>query len=285
MIYSTRQITMWLALGLALALAGCSSDDGSGTGGSGGSAGTGGSADTPLRILVTNDDGFQAEGIDAVVEGLIADPNNKVTVCAPDGNRSGSSDMTGPSERCGNLDVTTDTTLSGYPATIIDGCPADAVNYALENLYTPEEQPHVVISGINDVQNVSEPIVTGISGTVGAAKTAARSGVPALASSQGTPQPGGELDFPSGVEAVLQWLSENRAALAEGGITPTDVQNLNIPSCDGGSIRDTLVGIAMAPTIDGFQDPQDCESTLENPVNDVEALNNGFITQSSVPLN
>jgi len=269
MIYSTRQITMWLALGLALALAGCSSDDGSGT----------------LRILVTNDDGFQAEGIDAVVEGLIADPNNEVIVCAPNSNRSSSSDMTGPSERCGNLDVTTDTTLSGYPATIIDGCPADAVNYALENLYTPEEQPHVVISGINNVQNVSEPIVTGFSGTVGAAKTAARSGVPALAASQGMPQPDGELDFPSGVEAVLKWLSENRAALAQGGITPSDVQNLNIPSCDGGSIRGTLVGIALAPTAAGFQDPQDCESTLENPVDDVEALNNGFITQSSVPLN
>lgn len=266
---STCRITTSLAIVLALVVVGCASSN----------------DNVPLRILVTNDDGFDAAGINAIVEGLIADPNNEVTVCAPDGNRSSSSDMTGPSELCGNLDVATDTTLSGYPATIIDGCPADAVNYALENLYTPEEQPHVVISGINDVQNVSEPIITGFSGTVGAARTAARSGVPALASSQGTPQPGGELDFPSGVEAVLKWLSENRAALAEGGITPTDVQNLNIPSCDSGSIRGTLVGIAMAPNAAGFQDPQDCESTLENPVNDVEGLNNGFITQSSVPLN
>jgi len=267
MIYSIRRITISLALGLALGIVGC------------------GSGDAPLRILVTNDDGFAAEGIDAMVEGLIADPNNEVIVCAPSSNRSGSSDMTGPSTRCGNLDVTTDTTASGYPATVIDGCPADAVNYALANLYMAGEPPHVVLSGINEGQNVSEPIATGVSGTVGAAKTAARSGVPALASSQGEPQPGSELDFPAGVTAVLSWLSENRGALAAGGVTPTDVTSINIPSCATGSIRGTLVGLPLAPIADGFLDPQDCESTLENPANDVEALLNGFITQTSVPLN
>lgn len=207
MIYGIRRNSIALVLGLALCVAGC---------------GSSGSGDAPLRILVTNDDGFAAEGIDAIVEALIADPNNEVIVCAPNGNRSGSGDMTGPSMRCGNLDVITNTTASGYQATVIDGCPADAVNYALENLYMADEPPHVVVSGINAGQNVSEPIATSVSGTVGAAKTAARSGVPALAASQGGPQQGSNFDFPAGVNAVLGWLSENRAILGrEASYRPT----------------------------------------------------------------
>jgi 5'-nucleotidase len=267
MICSMRRINVGL-WSLALVAAGCGSGD---------------PADAPLRILVTNDDGFQAEGIDALVEALVANPSNEVVVSAPSGNRSGSGDMTGPSMACGNLGVTSDTTTSGYPATVIDGCPADAVTFALANLYTSEEPPHVVLSGINAGQNVSEPIATMVSGTVGAAKTAARSGVPALAASQGDPQEGSEFDFPAGVDAVLGWLSDSREVLAEGGITPTDVTSINIPSCATGSIRGTLVDLPLSPT--GFLGPQDCESTLENPADDVEAFRNGFTTQTSVPLN
>ncbi len=173
-----------IAAALSLGLAGCGDDDDDG-------------AVQRLRILVTNDDGVAAEGIDAVVEALLADPDNEVVVSAPSGNRSGSGDMTGPSARCGDLSVDATTTLSGYAATAIDGCPADCVNYALSELYAAGAPPHVVISGINEGQNVSELVATELSGTVGAAKTAARRGVPALALSQGTPGEGGEYDYPA----------------------------------------------------------------------------------------
>jgi 5'-nucleotidase len=234
-----------------------------------------------LRILVTNDDGVGAEGIDAIVEALTADPNNDVTVCAPDGQRSGSGDRTD----CGTLNASDTTTQGGYPATAVDGCPADAVNYALDpanGLYAVDSLPHVVISGINEGQNVGEPVV-GISGTVGAAKTAARDhGIPALASSQGTPGPDGEYDYPAGVQAVLAWLAEHRAALAAGDVTTAEIDSINIPSCDTGSIRGALeIGIAETSTLQ----PQDCESTLERPQNDVEAFVNGYTTLSRVPAN
>src|SRR6266849_3180394 len=147
---------------LALAPLGCGSDGSSGNS----------SGDAPLRILVTNDDGVAADGIDAIVKALIADPRNEVIVCAPNGNRSGSGDATGPSARCGDLAVTAATTQSGYAATAINGCPADAVNYALAALYPQGRRPHVVIAGINQGQNVSRPVATRLSGTVGAAKTA-----------------------------------------------------------------------------------------------------------------
>jgi 5'-nucleotidase len=281
MIRSTRfQPLLLLTLGLAVALLGCASGGG-GSAGSGGFGGAGGTNGGVLRILVTNDDGVGAEGIDAIVEALTADPNNDVTVCAPDGQRSGSGDRTD----CGTLNATDTTTQGGYPATAVDGCPADAVNYALDpanGLYAVDSLPHVVISGINEGQNVGEPFV-GISGTVGAAKTAARDhGIPALASSQGTPGPDGEYDYPAGVQAVLAWLAEHRAALAAGDVTTAEIDSINIPSCDTGSIRGALeIGIAETSTLQ----PQDCESTLERPQNDVEAFVNGYTTLSRVPAN
>jgi len=254
---------------LAAGTIGCGNDDDSGS--------------RRLRILVTNDDGVAAEGIDAVVEALVADPDNDVVVSAPDGNRSGSGDMMGPSQRCGDLAVTSSSTKSGYPATAINGCPADAVIYALDALYPAGELPDVVIAGINQGQNVSLLIAGSISGTVGAARTAARAGVPALASSQGAPQPGAEFDYPAGAAAVMSWLEEHREALMAGVVSHSSVDNLNIPSCSSGAIRGTVV-VPLAPETDGALSAQNCESSLIEPRDDVEALNNGFITLTAIPL-
>ena len=271
----------YLAIVLALlfisasTLVGCTSQSG---------AGASGSSDDDnrqLRILVTNDDGFDAEGIDAIVEALLLDADNEVTVCAPDRNRSGTSENTD----CGTLSTVDQTTASGYPVTAIDGCPADAVNYALAKLYTLGEEPHLVISGINSGQNVSK-LVAGLSGTIGAAKTAARSGVSALAASQGHFHRGSQYDYAAGAEAVLAWLADHRDALRQDATAPVDITSINIPSCDAGSIRGIrLVPLDMDEIPTGFVDPQNCESTLENPADDNEALNNGFISQTSIPLN
>ena len=259
----------------ASTLFGCTSH--SGAGASGGSD----DDDRPLRILVTNDDGFDAEGLDAIVEALILDPENEVIVSAPDGNRSGTSENTD----CGTLSTVDETTASGYPVTAIDGCPADAVNHALANLYTLGEDPHLVISGINSGQNVSE-LVAGLSGTIGAAKTAARSGVPALAVSQGHFHPGSQYDYAAGTEAVLAWLADHRDALLQSSTEPVDITSMNIPSCDAGSIRGVrIVPLNTAPAPTGFVDPPNCESMLQDPADDIEALNNGFVSQTSIPLN
>jgi 5'-nucleotidase len=266
-------LSVFLLALLALATAGCGEDDSDSPNAA------------PLRVLVTNDDGVAADGIDAIVQALVADPRNDVIVSAPDGNRSGTGDATGPSERCGDLTVTATTTKSGYAATAINGCPADAVNYALASLYPAGTRPHVVISGINAGQNVSRPIATRVSGTVGAALTAGRLGVAALASSQGIPATGTEYDFPAGVEATVTWLEDHRSSLQAGGVPITAIANLNIPTCSPGSaIRGTIIDIPLAPTGFGILDPQNCASTLENPQTDVEAFLNGYIAVSDVPL-
>ncbi len=259
-------------IAVAAALHGCGDDDGN-------------AAEPPLRILVTNDDGVAAEGIDALVEALSADPRNDVVVCAPDDNRSGTSDMTGPSDRCGDLSVAATTTLGGYPATAVNGCPADTVLYALANLYPADSPPQVVFSGINEGQNVSFPVATRISGTVGAARTAGRQGIPALAISQGSLPSGSEYDYSAAVDSALEWLDAHRAALAENGPALTSIDSINVPSCtDGTSIRGTIVGLPLAASANGAFDFQDCASDLQDPQNDVEAFRNGFITQTEVAL-
>jgi len=289
------QVVLLLTLGLTIALLGCESESGGGggsggTAGSGGSGGSSGSGGGVLRILVTNDDGVDAPGLDAVVEALKDDPNNELIVCAPLTNQSSSGDMTTQTPPA--LQVTMTTTASGYPATAVDGFPADSVIYALANLY-PDAPPHVVLSGINQGQNVGNVQIGGgglgllsqISGTVGAAKTAACGDVPALASSQGAAE---TVDFPSGVVEVLAWLEANRAALLAGEVSVENITSINIPSCDAGEIRGALeVPLATENPNDWLlpSGAQDCESTVEDPPNDIEAFFNGYTAISPVPRN
>jgi 5'-nucleotidase len=274
-------------LAFALVLGACSSSNGD--------AGS----STPLRILVTNDDGVGAPGIDALVQALLMDPNNIIVVSAPAANSSGSGDSTiakDPPPDCagGTGEATEAETASGYDTNVwaVDGCPADSVIYGLGNLY-PDEPPHVVLSGINQGQNVGNiaGALSQLSGTVGAAKTAACLGVPALASSQGDPEDDSDpanWDYPSGVEAVMAWLSANREALLKGEVSLVNITSINIPTCNAGSIRGTAevpLGTENPEYVDGLLSEQDCESTREDPQNDLEAFFNGFISVTPVPSN
>jgi 5'-nucleotidase len=229
-----------------------------------------------LRILVTNDDGVDAPGIDALVEALRALPDTEVTVVAPLANQSGSGGNTTP----GELAVTDVTTASGYPAKAVDGYPADAILWALDQGGV-EEPPDLVVSGINFGQNLGPAIE--ISGTVGAARAAATRGIPALAVSQGiADQP----DFPSAVDEAVAWVEANRTELlARTGDEPAEVDNLNVPTCTTGDVRELVVAPA-APEA-GTRDVTvvDCTSTLVGPADDIDAFINGFaVLSEAIPL-
>ncbi|MGB8223158.1 MAG: 5'/3'-nucleotidase SurE [Polyangiales bacterium] len=277
------QVVLFAAISLPIATLGCGDS-------SGGTGGSGGAGAEVLRILVTNDDGVSAPGIDAIVQALRENPNNQIVVSAPATNQSSSGDSTTPTPP--PLQATQTTTASGYPATAVMGYPADSVLYALQNLYL-DEPPHVVLSGINLGQNVGAVMIPGVSarvlvdtsGTVGAAKTAACSGVPALAASQGKAE---TVDFPSGVAAVLRWLDDNRAALLTGDVSVESITSINIPSCDTGTIRGRLEVPLATENPNGWNLPdgfQDCESTVENPPDDIEAFFNGYTAITPVPSN
>jgi 5'-nucleotidase len=225
-------------------------------------------------VLVSNDDGVAAPGIDALVKALSAEPATQVTVVAPAANQSGTGGKTSP----GPVTATQTTTASGYPATSVDGFPADAVDYGLTNMLT--SPPDLVISGANAGQNLG-PVVD-ISGTVGAARAAAQQGIPALAVSAGTGNP---IDFAGAVNAAISWLRDHRDQLLASPAPPTSVTNLNVPTCAAGSVRGqvTVAADLTAPT-DVAVSPADCTSTAPAAPTDVPSFHDGFATLSEIGI-
>lgn len=237
----------------------------------------------PFEILVTNDDGYSSEGIDQLVEGLYGLPNVVVKVVAPLLEQSGSSDGTTvlPDTTSGSP-VTTN---SGRSATAVastdlnpprngSGSPADSVIYALDQLFLT---PDIVISGINEGQNFGP--LSAFSGTVGAARTARRKGVAAIATSQGGIL--ADPDFPTGVAATLALLEDWRLGREIYGVN--SVLSINIPSCDAGFSPRGVLHTIVAQLANGRSYfTQDCSSTETLINDDFDAFNHGFISVSDV---
>lgn len=227
-----------------------------------------------LIILVTNDDGIGAPGIDTLVNQLIALDNVEVKVVAPAENQSGSSDNTTE----GELVWINSSTASGYLGIAVYGFPADAVNVALNQL---EITPHLVVSGVNSGQNVGP--FAALSGTVGAARTAARAGFPAVATSAGL---GGNADFDAAATLVTIWIEENRSALANNSASTNSVTSFNVPECTAGIIR----GQVAVPLADSLPEGvnvffTDCSVEPDSaPISDVDAIIKGFSSITEVPL-
>ena len=124
-----------------------------------------------MRILISNDDGYLAPGINALAEQLatIAD----IVVVAPDSNRSGASNS-----------LTLDRPLRVMRAAngfySINGTPSDCVHIALTGIL--DTPPDLVVSGINQGQNMGDDTL--YSGTVAAATEGFLFGIPAIAFSQ-----------------------------------------------------------------------------------------------------
>ena len=267
----------WAALLVtAVVLAGCGGDDDDTTSQSGAPDSTEEAGETttttapaePLSILVTNDDGYAADGIDAVVEALVAE-GHTVAVVAPLEQQSG----TGGTFTEGAVESQEEQTASGHDAIAVDGFPSDAVRVAIDEL---EMTPDLVVSGINEGQNVG-PLVD-VSGTIGAARAAVARGIPALALSASV------AEFAKGYEVgaalAVEWVAEHQEALLAGD-APVEVTSINVPSCAEGEPED-LVPVPVGTEGDPLAVP-DCASDLTDPADDLEGLANGFPVLSVVP--
>jgi len=270
----TRRFIAALLL-VVLVLTGCGGDGDDDSEGASSSTTTrdstpGEGSDRDLAVVVTNDDGVGAPGIDAMVEGLRGVPGIEVTVVAPAGERSG----TGGQSTSGPLTTSQATTPSGFEATAVDGFPADTIRVAVDDLGL---EPDLVVSGINAGQNLGQ--LTEVSGTVGAARAAVAEGIPALAVSAelGTP------DYSTAAANALSWIEDHRDELA-GGEADVVVTNMNVPTCPDGSVRE-VVDVPVA-TESGNEvlapDQIDCASSLAEPTDDVEAFNNGYVPVSEL---
>ena len=121
-----------------------------------------------MKILISNDDGYFAPGLNILAQHLakIAD----ITVVAPERNRSGASNS-----------LTLDRPLSVKKASngffYVNGTPTDCVHLALTGLM--DDTPDMVISGINDGANMGDDTI--YSGTVAAAMEGYLLGIPSIA--------------------------------------------------------------------------------------------------------
>ena len=121
-----------------------------------------------MRILLSNDDGYQAPGLRALYQAVAR--IGETTVVAPDRDRSGASNS-----------LTLDQPIRAHRAEngflFVEGTPTDCVHLAITGLL--DEEPDMVVSGINAGANMGDDVI--YSGTVAAATEGRFLGYPAIA--------------------------------------------------------------------------------------------------------
>jgi 5'-nucleotidase len=191
-----------------------------------------------MRVLVTNDDGIEAEGLQTLRRALLKVPGVEVAVIAPDGNRSAFARMITTRRPLWVQEVDFDDGTTGYAT---DGTPVDCVRLAKLGLIEGFEAD-LVVSGINHGSNLGDDIT--YSGTVAAALEALLLGIPGIAVSQQSAAR--EMDFRLGsrfafdvaadfVARVVDQLDD--VPLAEGTLL-----NVNVPAGEPAGVEVTKLG-------------------------------------------
>jgi len=189
------------------------------------------------QILLTNDDGFDAIGLKALIEAL--KPIAKIIIVAPAKNKSA----------CGHS-LTLDKPLKLDKVDddyyrVDDGSPTDCVFISLNNLFKDGYKPDLVISGINIGANMGEDIT--YSGTAAAAMEAVLQGIPSIAISQvckkGCKDINNEWDFALAkqtITSLARKILENSFPLEERKFLNVNIPPIKVDECNG--IRITNAG-------------------------------------------
>jgi 5'-nucleotidase len=127
-----------------------------------------------MRVLLTNDDGITATGLNAMRRALLELPDVDLEVIAPNSNRSATGRAVTLRDPIWVEEVEFGDGTSGFAT---DGTPVDCVRFAALGLI--EERPELIVSGINHGANLGDDIT--YSGTVAAALEGIMLGIPAIA--------------------------------------------------------------------------------------------------------
>jgi 5'-nucleotidase len=130
-----------------------------------------------MKVLLTNDDGITATGLNALRRALLDVPGLELAVIAPDSNRSATARGITTRQPLWVEEVDFGDGTSGFAT---DGTPVDCVRFASLGLL--EFEPELIVSGINHGSNLGDDIT--YSGTVAAALEGIVLGIPAIAVSQ-----------------------------------------------------------------------------------------------------
>uniref|UniRef100_A0AAU2JJA2 5'-nucleotidase SurE n=1 Tax=Streptomyces sp. NBC_00049 TaxID=2903617 RepID=A0AAU2JJA2_9ACTN len=198
----------------------------------------------PLRILLTNDDGYNAPGIRKAFERLTA-AGHDVTIVAPLTNQSGAGTKMS--------NAPTITVKHPEPKVwAVDGSPGDSVAFGLAEVFEGHA-PDLVVSGTNFGPNVAG--LATHSGTVGGAVAGLEHGIPAIALSTGgvsAPDPVTTVNaMGPTLEFTVKLIDRLRSRARSGPLLPEGVGlNINHPVV-GADGKGTAAGVAAT-----FQDSQ-----------------------------
>ncbi|QEI43442.1 3-phytase [Dolichospermum sp. UHCC 0315A] len=211
-------------------------------------------ASKSLNILLVNDDGYQAKGIDVIYNALVAAGHNVILV-APKTQQSGKGTAINTDKIFQNMEVVEfDPTKNKW---YVDGTPIVATWAGLDYILPSQEnlaKPDLVISGINEGENVGFDAIS--SGTLSAAVTALQNGIPAIAVSAGINlaefQQGNRSSTGKAYDVAARMVVDtiNKLLTTQGtnpDLLPKGVGlNINVPAYnpDNASLK-TLTGVAL----------------------------------------
>ncbi len=174
-----------------------------------------------MRILLSNDDGYFAPGLNILAEHL--SKLAEITVVAPERNRSGASNS-----------LTLDRPLSVRKANngffFVNGTPTDCVHIALTGLM--DAVPDMVISGINDGANMGDDTI--YSGTVAAAMEGYLLGIPSFAVSMSQHN---AVHFETAARVTVELVQH----YVENGLCAPTLLNINVPDMPYDQLKGKII--------------------------------------------
>ena len=231
-----------------------------------------------FAILFSNDDGYDAPGLQALIHAFAG--YGDIYVAAPAQNQSGK----GHSITIADAILVRRRSADGAAvAFAIEATPATSVRVGLEQLVP--RRPDLVISGINRGENLGMAVY--LSGTLGAAREAVFSRIPAIAVSMGGNAPA---DYAATAAFVRRLVDQLRA---KGAVAPGLFLNVNAPAGEAKGVKLTrlsrLVGRQLFECSAPAKDRSACVSGYEpqtdaEPGTDMAEFARGFITLTPMTL-
>lgn len=184
----------------------------------------------PMRLLISNDDGVEAEGLRVLAEALL--PLGEVTVCAPDREQSATSHSISLHRPLRIESHAPWGPRGEIQRFSVDGTPTDAVYVAVNHLLR-DARPELVASGINRGANLSHDVH--YSGTVAAAMEGLALGIPSIALSFAGGDLGADLSHLRQQVTVLTPLLKHLTSLP--AFPKNTLLNVNLPPVPADGVK------------------------------------------------
>ena len=175
----------------------------------------------PYRILLANDDGINAPGLE-VLEAIAAGLSDDVWVVAPEREQSGAGRSISLSHPLRMREL-------GPRRFAVEGTPADSVLMGVRHIMP--DAPDLILSGVNRGQNIADDVT--YSGTIAAAMEGTALGIRSMALSQTYGIAGRNVPWDTGRSLGAEVVKDLVQTRAEPGV----LLNINFPDCDAGDVK------------------------------------------------